>query len=374
MQLAEKLAPYVSHRPSNKALPVAPEIIDIVKRGGIYGLGEAYMRGEWETTDLFELMYRLMTGDKRIPVTLHKFNRFMVAAFIKDQLFNNQVGKRAFEVGERHYDLGNDLFSQMLDKSSMSYTCGYWSKANDLDQAQVNKVDLLCKKLQLRPGMKVLDIGCGWGNFAYHAAKNYGVSVVGLTVSKEQAALARERCMGLPVEILIQDYQTFSGSFDRVVSIEMIEAVGRKNIPTFFKMVERCLVDKGLFALQVISAETFSTRSVAALDQFIVWLQHRIFPNGWIPSFPQLIDPARGSLVVEDLHNFSADYATTLNAWNVNFQAAWPSLRQKYGEAFRRMWLYYLTGCEALFTARMVQLYQIVYSKGGVPGGYEAVR
>ena len=374
MQLAENLPSNLSDARERTPLTVAPEILDIVKREGIYGLGEAYIRGDWETSNLYELMYQLMTGDKRIPVKLHKFNRFMVAAFLKDQLFNNQIGKRAFEVGERHYDLGNDLFSKMLDKSSMSYTCGYWRNARNLDQAQVNKVDLLCKKLQLRPGMKVLDIGCGWGNFAYHAAKNYGVSVVGLTVSKEQAALARERCKGLPVEILIQDYQTFSGSFDRVVSIEMIEAVGRKNIPTFFKMVERCLVDKGLFALQVISAETFSTRSVAALDQFIVWLQHRIFPNGWIPSFPQLIDPARGALVVEDLHNFSADYATTLHAWDVNFQGAWPSLRDKYGEPFRRMWLYYLNGCEALFAARMVQLYQIVYSKGGVEGGYEAVR
>lgn len=374
MQLAEKLPSHVSNVDQRQPLTVSKEILDIVKRGGLHGLGEAYIRGEWETSNLHELMYQLVTGDKRVPVRLHKFTSFMARAMTRELLCNNQIGRRAFEVGERHYDLGNDLFSKMLDKSSMSYTCGYWRNARNLDEAQVNKVDLLCKKLKLAPGMRVLDIGCGWGNFAYHAAKNYGVSVVGLTVSKEQAALARERCKGLPVEILIQDYQTFSGSFDRVVSIEMIEAVGRKNIPTFFKMVERCLVDKGLFALQVISAETFSTRSVAALDHFIVWLQDRIFPNGWIPSFPQLIDPARGALVVEDLHNFSSDYATTLHAWDVNFQAAWPSLRDKYGEAFRRMWLYYLNGCEALFDARMVQLYQIVYSKGGVTGGYEAVR
>ena len=372
MQLAEKLTP--SNADQEHTLTVSNRAIEVAIRGGLYDLGESYIRGEWETNDLFELMYRLMTEDAQLGVTFKKFHPRLLLSLIKDRVFNLQTGKRAFEVGEKHYDLGNDLFSKMLDKSSMSYTCGYWRNARTLDEAQINKVDLLCKKLKLQPGMRVLDIGCGWANFAYHAAKNYGVSVVGLTISKEQAAFASERCQGLPVEILIQDYQTYSGTFDRVVSIEMIEAVGRKNIPTFFSMVERCLVDKGLFALQVISAETFSMRSNAALDQYIMWLQRRIFPNGWIPSFPSVIDPARGNLVVEDLHNFSADYARTLNAWAVNFEAAWPSLKDTYGEAFRRMWLYYLNGCEALFAARMVQLYQIVYSKGGVSGGYAAVR
>jgi cyclopropane-fatty-acyl-phospholipid synthase len=372
MQVAEKRSPVSSDE--RQPLVVSLEVAARANRGGLYELGESYIKGEWGTTDLFELLSRLMTGDSRVPVTLKKISPRLLASLVKDRLMNLQVGKRAFEVGKRHYDLGNDLFSKMLDKSSMSYTCGYWRNARTLDEAQVHKIDLLCKKLKLKPGMRVLDIGCGWANFAYHAAKNYGVSVVGLTVSKEQAALARERCAGLPVEILIQDYQTFSGVFDRIVSIEMIEAVGRKNIPTFFSMVERCLADKGLFALQVISAETFSLRSSAALDQFIMWLQYRIFPNGWIPSFPSLIDPARGNLVVEDLHNFSADYATTLHAWEANFQSSWPSLRDTYGEEFRRMWEFYLKGCEALFTARMVQLYQIVYSKGGVHGGYEAVR
>ena len=368
MQLAEKLSL------GTDDVTVSREMIEAATRGGLYELGESYMRGEWESNDLFQLLLQLVTADPRIPVTFRKFSPRLIGALIKDRVINLQVGRRAFEVGEKHYDLGNDLFSKMLDASSMSYTCGYWRNARDLDEAQVNKIDLLCKKLKLKPGMRVLDIGCGWANFAYHAAKNYGVSVVGLTVSKEQAAFARERCQGLPIEILIQDYQTFSGSFDRVVSIEMIEAVGRKNIPTFFAMVERCLRERGLFALQVISAESFSLRSNAALDHFLMWLQHRIFPNGWIPSFPSIIDPARGSLVVEDLHNFSADYATTLRAWASNFETAWPSLRAKYGDEFRRMWLYYLNGCEALFTARMVQLYQVVYSKGGIPGGYEAVR
>jgi cyclopropane-fatty-acyl-phospholipid synthase len=374
MQAAENIATPVANHDCPQLNLMSTDMLDILNRGGLYALGEAYMRGDWDTADLSVLMSLIMTGDEKVPVKLNKFSPQVFSYLVKDRVLNPQTGKGAFEVAEKHYDLGNDLFSRMLDKSTMTYTCGYWSNANNLEAAQVNKIDLLCRKLQLKPGMRVLDIGCGWGNFAEYAARHYGVAVVGLTVSKEQAALARERCKGLDVQILVQDYQTYSGTFDRVVSIEMIEAVGRKNIPTFFAMVERCLVENGLFALQVISAETFSLRSQPALDQFILWLRRRIFPNGYIPSLPQLMDPARGKMVLEDLHNFSADYAKTLRAWDVNFQSAWPELKDKYGEAFRRMWLYYLNGCEALFDARMVQLYQIVYSKGGVPGGYSSSR
>ena len=374
MQRAEDLSqrvPY-SEQPANQDLP--QRAIDIFKRGGVYGLGEAYIQGEWTTQDLTELMYRFVTNDPSIAASFKKLSPRFIGYMLQDRLKNSQIGRGAYEVAERHYDLGNDLFSAMLDTVTMSYTCGYWHNAENLDQAQFNKVELLCKKLELKPGMRVLDIGCGWGNFAAFAAKRYGVSVVGLTVSKEQAQLARERCQGLDVEIVLEDYQRYQGSFDRIVSIEMIEAVGRRNIPTFFSKVESCLKDKGLFALQVISAESFSRRSAAPLDHFLLWLQRRIFPNGYIPNLPQLTSPARRGLVIEDLHNFSADYAKTLHAWDVNFNRAWPTLKDSYGAEFYRMWMYYLNGCEALFRARMVQLYQIVYSKGGVPGGYTPVR
>lgn len=359
---------------SQGAVEVPQRVLDIVRRGGMYALGEAYMRGEWTTPDLVGLLHRLVTRDPSLQASFTKLSPRFIRYVVADRLVNSQIGRRAFEVAERHYDLGNDLFSKMLDTSTMSYTCGYWRAAQSLEDAQANKLDLLCRKLMLRPGMRVLDIGCGWGNFAAYAASRYGVSVVGLTVSKEQAALARERCRGLDVEIVLEDYQKYSGSFDRVVSIEMIEAVGRKNIPSFFSMVERSLKDGGIFALQVISAEIFSRFSAAPLDQYILWLQRRIFPNGWLPTLPQLIGPARKGLVIEDLHNFSADYARTLSAWSANFNAAWPGLREKYGEEFYRMWMYYLSGCEALFRARMVQLYQVVYSKGGIPGGYSGAR
>jgi cyclopropane-fatty-acyl-phospholipid synthase len=226
----------------------------------------------------------------------------------------------------------------------------------------------------LRPGMRVFDIGCGWGNFAHYAASKYGVQVVGLTVSKEQALIARERCAGLPVEIVVEDYRNYSGIFDRVVSIEMIEAVGRKNIADFFAMVRRCLAKRGLFGLQVIAAEICTRNSSPILDQYILWLQKRIFPNGYLPNLAHLCAPDSEGFIIEDLQNFSSDYAKTLAEWSTRFQAAWPTLEAKYGEPFRRMWLYYLHGCEAMFRTRLVQLYQVVYSNGGISGRYDAAR
>jgi cyclopropane-fatty-acyl-phospholipid synthase len=351
-----------------------PVVLDALRRGGLFELGESYMRGEWDVADLVGLLRHVFSQSSAIPVSYGKFSPRFLWFFVSDIIKNAQIKDGAYEVGRRHYDLGNDLFSAMLDRETMTYTCGYWNDATNLEDAQIAKIDLLCRKLQLKPGMRVLDIGCGWGNFARYAARNYQVSVVGLTVSKEQAALARERCRGLDVEIVLQDYREYSGIFDRVVSIEMIEAVGRRNMAGFFNMVQRCLKDGGLFALQAISAETLSRTSSVTLDQYILWLRKRIFPNGYIPNIKHLTAPSLSGLVIEDLHNFSFDYALTLQEWHTRFEAAWPRLSLSYDQAFRRMWRYYLQGCEALFRERMVQLYQIVYSKGGEPGGYKAVR
>jgi cyclopropane-fatty-acyl-phospholipid synthase len=346
-----------------------------LRRGGVFGLGESFIRGEWDHPNLVQLMRAVFSSSSEIGASYSKYSLKFLGFFVLDLLRNAQIADGAYEVGRRHYDLGNDLFRAMLDRETMSYTCGYWRDADTIEQAQVAKIDLLCRKLSLAPGMRVLDIGCGWGNFAHYAAKRYGVSVVGLTVSKEQLAVARQRCVGLDVEILLEDYRNYYGKFDRVVSIEMIEAVGRRNMRGFFSMVSRCLKDKGgLFALQVISADTLSRTSAVPLDHFILWLQKHIFPNGYIPNARHLTAPLQEGLVIEDLHNISYDYALTLNAWCRNFETSWEQLRERYGEAFRRKWLFYLNGCEALFRERMVQLYQIIYSKGGEPEGYQGIR
>ncbi len=335
-----------------------------VARGGMMELGDRYIAGDWSADALDEVLYELFTSSPRESSVLSSARLFLAAA--TQALLNRQAGKRAFDIGIRHYDLGNDLFRRMLDES-MSYTCAYWADAAHLEQAQEAKLDLLCRKLDLQPGQNVLDIGCGWGNFALHAATRYGVRVTGVTVSREQAALARERCRDLPVEILLMDYREIAGAFDRVVSIEMIEAVGRKNIPAFFGVVDRCLKDGGLFALQAISGNTLTRSSDRRLDQFIVWLLKHIFPNGYLPTRAELATAGNRSLIIEDWHNLAGDYDQTLLAWARRFNDAWPDLKQRYDEAFRRRWNFYLHGCAAAFRAGLVHVYQITYSKAASP-------
>jgi len=368
-------APTTTRSTNTKAVMPAhewPEAAErALKRGGVYALGESYARGEWEVEHLDQFMVAVMTAESDRPRWRTPFR--IAGQVARELLFNLQHGARAFEVGRRHYDLGNDLFEAMLD-STMTYTCGYWASARNLQEAQEAKLQLLCEKLKLEPGMRVLDIGCGWGNFARFAAERFRVKVVGLTVSEEQARFARTRCYGFPVEILLQDYATFTGDFDRIVSIEMIEAVGRKNMKRYFNTIARCLPREGLFALQVISGEAFSPYSKPVFDEFIAWLVRHIFPNGYLPKLSEIVEPARGDFVLEDLHSFGVNYDHTLCAWLANFDRAWPLLEPRYGPEFGRRWRFYLATCAALFRARMVQLYQVVYSKGGVVGGYSTAR
>lgn len=341
----------------------APAIQAHYQRGGVFGLAEAYLKGEWASNRLDELMYAVFAFAPKSHLR-YPWGEMLRYA-VRQTVFNPQSGRSAFNIGTRHYDLGNDLFSCMLD-SSMTYTCGYWKEATDLNAAQLAKLEMVCRKLELQEGMRILDIGCGWGNFAEYAARNHGVSVTGLTVSVEQAALAQDRCRGLPVEILLQDYRDINRQFDRVVSLEMIEAVGRKNLPVFFRVVNHCLKDDGLFLLQVISADTLSRTSDPALNQFLFWILKYIFPDGYLPTSTQLTTAERQGFIIEDWHGFGPDYDKTLMKWAENFNASWPELAGRYGEDFKRRWNFYLYSCAAVFRARLVQLYQIVYSKGGL--------
>lgn len=338
-------------------------LYDRVLRYGTLGLGEAYMDGWWKANELDVFIATVLSARLEEEVTI---NLASVGAVLKAWLVNLQSSKRAFRVGEAHYDLGNDLYTAMLD-SRMVYTCGYWKDAQTLGEAQEAKLDLVCKKIGLKRGDRVLDIGCGWGSFAKYAAEKYGASVVGITISKEQAVLAREICKGLPVEIRVQDYREVAEQFDHIVSLGMFEHVGVKNYRAYFEVARRCLKDSGFFLLHTIGDNISRVTSDP-------WINKYIFPGGQIPSVAQIGRASEGLFVVEDWHNFGSDYDQTLMAWFKNFDAAWSKLGGKYGERFYRMWKYYLLSCAGSFRARQVQLWQIVFSKDGVSGGYTSVR
>ena len=336
----------------------------ILSRGSL-GFGEAYMDGLWECEALDELFTRLMRHNINDRIRGWTKVRLFTGA-MRNRFFNLQSYRRAFQVGEHHYDIGNDVFEAMLD-SSMSYSCGYWQNASDLEQAQQNKLELICRKLELKEGEWLLDIGCGWGGLARYAAENYGVAVTGVTVSREQLRLARERCAGLPVNIEYMDYRDLSGSFDKIVSVGMFEHVGPKNYPVFFDTVGNLLADDGLFLLQTIG----DTTTVSHTDP---WIDKYIYPNSKLPSARQIGDAVEGVFIIDDWHSFGHDYARTLMAWWENFDAAWPDLKDDYEERFYRMWKYYLMSCTGLFRSRQGQLWQLVMSKRQRSGAYRSVR
>ncbi len=334
-----------------------------VVRQGTLGLGEAYMERWWDANALDEFFYKVLSAHLNRAISV---NPVSFLAVLRAHLFNLQSKARAFIVGKAHYDLGNDLYSAMLD-TRMAYTCGYWKDAKTLDEAQEAKLDLACRKIGSHAADRRLDRGRGWGSRAKYAAHRYAASGGGITVSKEQAALARERCEGLSVEIRVQDYRDTGERFNHVVSLGMFEHVGMKNYRTYFEVARRCLKDGGLFLLHTIGGN----RSVRAADY---WLGKYIFPGGMLPSVAQIGKAIEGLFVMEDWHNFGADYDATLMEWCKNVDLAWPRLREKYGDRFYRMWRYYLLSCAGVARARHMQLWQIVLSKGGVMGGYISIR
>lgn len=329
---------------------------------GSLGMGEAWMDQWWECPALDQFLTRVLQHrlDRRLT-TLDA-----LCLHLHARLINLQQPRRAFAVGKHHYDIGNDFYAAMLDPT-MTYSCGYWAEAQTLEEAQIAKIDLICRKLQLEEGMRVLDIGCGWGGAAAHAARNYGVEVVGLTVSGEQAEAARQRCAGLPVEIRLQDYREVGESFDRAYSIGMFEHVGYKNYGAFMDLLQRCLPADGLAVLHTIGGN----RSSTGPDP---WLGKYIFPNSMLPSAQQITGAAEKKLLLEDWQNFGPDYDRTLQEWYANFTTAWPRFAARYGDRFFRMWSYYLLSCQAVFRARRAQLWQIVLSPGGRTSSYRSPR
>jgi len=325
---------------------------DRVMSEGSLGLGESYMDGWWDSERVDLTIYQILNAHLEKHV---KWNLKTAWAFLKAKLFNRQSKTGSMEVIDIHYQLGNDFYEQMLDER-MTYSCAYWDHCTTLNEAQAAKYDLICRKVGLKPGMHVLDIGCGWGGFAGYAAEHYGVTVVGVTLSENQAAYGRETTKDLTVEIRVQDYRDLNEKFDRIISIGMFEHVGPKNYNTFMEVANRCLKDDGLILLHTIGSNGTHHMGDAWIDKYI-------FPGGHLPSIAQIGNAIDGRFIMEDWHNLSTNYDKTLMAWHENFNKNWAQFKERYPAQFERMWNYYLLTCAAAFRSRNIQLWQIVLTK-----------
>lgn len=334
------------------------------------GLGEAYVDGWWDCEQIDEFIFRVLNANLDAQILTNK--RFLIAILLlrlrslHSLLFNQQSPARSLEVGRRHYDIGNDLYGCMLDRN-LNYTCGYWRNAQTLDEAQIAKMELTCQKLQLKPGLCLLDIGCGFGTFAKYAAENYGVRVVGITISKQQQNLAIELCKNLPIEIRFLDYREINEKFDRIVSLGMFEHVGYKNYATFMHIVAKCLRPDGLFLLHTIGSNVTSIQPDP-------WINRYIFPNGHLPSIVQIGKAIEPHFIMEDWHSFGLDYAKTLRSWHHNFTSNWSTIAKQYDEKFYRMWTYYLLSSIGGFKAKTIRLWQIALSKQSRLEDYLSIR
>lgn len=327
-------------------------------RDGSLGFGEAYMEGWWDAPALDETISRILSSgtDEKLPVWADSL------LALRARVQNLQSRARAPEVGKRHYDVGNDLYRAMLDRR-MAYTCAYWPPGQediDLDAAQEAKLELVCKKIQLRPGMKVLDLGCGWACFARYAAEKHGALVTGYTISQRQVDLGRELCAGLPVELHLDDYRNARGHYDAVISIGIMEHVGPRNYRTYMDVVDRCLAPGGIGFIHTIAGNHSN-------DHIEPWIHRYIFPNAVLPSMAQMARAMEHRFVLEDVHNIGPHYDRTLMSWWQRFDAAWPALRESYGDRFYRMWRYYLLSCAATFRTRTTQLFQLVFTRPPTP-------
>jgi cyclopropane-fatty-acyl-phospholipid synthase len=339
-----------------------PQTLERIFLTGSLGLGESYMDGWWDCEQLDGFFERVLRhGLDRQVQSVHP-----VVHFLRSRLINPQSARRAWAVGREHYDLDQTLFQHMLDPY-LCYSCGYWAHASTLAQAQEAKLELVCRKLQLKPGMTLLDIGCGWGSLMRYAARHHGVQCVGLTISREQALAGERMDHDLPIRYELLDYRAFNRDgrqrFDRVASIGMFEHVGLHNHHDYFLAARRSLKSDGLFLLHSIGKNQSNT----PIDP---WIESYIFPNGELPSLQELTRAVEPEWVVEDLHNFGADYDLTLMAWHERFVQAWPMIQPRQSERFYRMWRYYLLSCAGTFRARVNQLWQLVLSPQGVTGGY----
>src|SRR5947209_5898842 len=333
-----------------------------VLASGTLGFGESYMDGWWDCDALDEMCCRAIRAglEKRFEFRLPN-----VWAFLTALVANQQTPRRSRRVGRVQYDLSNDFFEAMPDPN-MQYSCALFAEGDDLASAQLRKLDWICQRLRLRPGRRLLDIGCGWGGLARYAAGHYDCQVVGITISREQFRYAQRRCRRLDMEIQLRDYREVTGQFDRVVSVGMVEHVGYKNYRAYMRAAARSLGEDGLFLCQGICGNVSRVHTDP-------WIERYIFPNSALPSLAHLTRAAEGVFIIKDVKNIGPNYDPTLLAWKENFRRAWPRFADRYGERFRRMWRFYLLSCAGAFRARSLQVYSILFSKQGAATG-NAVR
>lgn len=323
---------------------------------GEVGLSEAYMHGHWDAIDVEYVVSVFLKNDDEILKNLKQNSLRFIWSEIKAHWNNwrvNTIESSQYNIAH-HYDVGNDLYSKMLGKY-MQYTCAYFHNENmSLDDAQYAKMELIAKKLDLQPGMKVLDIGCGFGSMAYHLASNYDVEVLGVTLSVEQQKYAMEKYPHDKLQVLVKDYRHVTGTFDRVYSVGMFEHVGRQNYKEYYDKCYDLLTENGIMMIHTIS----TTQRKWTHNTFVGTY---IFPEFELPHIESFGKPYTDKWHLEDLQSFGLSYAKTLRQWNDNI-GDWKGL-DKYDTVFRRMWKLYLLGCAALFQNRDTSLWQVVYIK-----------
>jgi cyclopropane-fatty-acyl-phospholipid synthase len=335
-----------------------PRAYERVLHDGSIGFGEAFMEGWLDCRRVDQMAARAYRAElsHKVDIRTALFEAF------KSKINPFGSRSRSYEIGKKHYDIGNDLFEIMLDRY-MIYSCGYWRRAESLDQAQEDKLAITCRKLMLEPGMRLLDIGCGWGGLARYATEHHDVSVVGVTVSRQQLELGRRICAGYPVELRYQDYREVPDRFDRIVSVGMFEHVGRRHFKEFFEACDRCLEPSGIALLH----------TVGYLQEDVInpWYDKYIMPGVEFPTIKNIVDAADGRFVLEDFHTWEgAHYDKTLMAWFERFDAGWVRLGSRYNDVFYRMWKLYLQSCAGAFRAERMRIWQLVFSKNGIPGGF----
>lgn len=331
---------------------------------GSLGLGESYMDRDWDCAALDQFFDRVISArlSEKLGLTLP-----LALLMLSAKLQNRQTERRASKVAAVHYDLAVDIFEATFDKR-LTGSCGYWKTAQTLDSAQEDKLDLICRKIGLREGQSVLDIGCGWGSFIGFAAERYRADCAGVTVSPVQVEYINRRYPGMGLRPQLADYRAYLGpKVDRLVSVGMFEHVGAKNYRTYFQCARDYLKEDGLFLLHTI----VENQRYPAIDP---WQDKYIFPNGDLPSVGEIATAVEGLFVVEDFHNFGVDYDKTLMAWNENFQTHRTEMDSKHGDRFCRMWEYYLLQNAAAFRCRYISVGQFVLSPHGSRAGYQAVR